>query len=189
VKNFWPWLVALGTPIGIILIFTLAYTFMYSARIPQDRIHEVISSWAIVLIGINIAIWTVISVWRIKEDLTFNPFQWKGYNELVAFLVAFLGLHILGIIRRLLDLEIPNPVNFSFPIGFLSFIWAFEEVIFRAYVFNAFGGILGYIISTISFGLHHIGASFQYFLYASIGGLILGGIYWKTEAFWGVFFA
>ena len=88
-KIFWPWFVALGTPIGIMLIFTLAYTFMYSARIPGDRIHDVITNWGIVLIGMNIAIWMVIS---------FNPFQWKGYNELVAFLV--LGLMISTILAR-----------------------------------------------------------------------------------------
>lgn len=34
--------------------------------------------------------------------------------------------------------------------------------------------------------VHHIGLSFKNFIFATVAGFILGGIYMKTSLFWGV---
>ncbi|WP_456389127.1 CPBP family intramembrane glutamic endopeptidase, partial [Hydrogenimonas sp.] len=63
-----------------------------------------------------------------------------------------------------------------------------EEVIWRAFVLRAFGmGIKGLLISSIFFGLHHIGISLKNFVFATLSGVILGMAYILTGgSFWAV---
>ena len=146
------------------------------------------------IVSLNIGLWAVISYWRVKAgDVAFNPFLPKDFrSEVLTFAIAFTGLWLLNLSVKLSGLQVH-----TFHPERENLLWAFEsalfgsleEVTWRAYVLNAIGGVWGLLASAFGFGLHHLGSSWQHAIYAFVAGLILGGVYMKTGAFWGVFFA
>ncbi len=202
--NIWPYIAVVGMTLSLFGLFSISYFLAYtlaSSRNPllisfgNTLLTALKTFWfPMLLVSLNIALWAVISYWRIGEgDLIFNPFTFRGFRtELLAFSLAFLGLWILRASVRFLGLNIH-----TFSPKRWTLFWAFEHAIFgsleeitwRAYVLNAIGGVWGLIISSFGFGLHHLGSSWQHALYAFVAGLIIGGVYMNTGAFWGVFFA
>ncbi len=108
-------------------------------------------------------------------------------------MIALLVGTLLGILNfvfnfwRVSSYNYPRPYSSVFV--FMSFVTGsiLEEVIWRGYVLRAMGsGLYGLLVSSLFFGLHHIGLSIKHFLFAAIAGLILGMTYIRTSLFWGV---
>ncbi len=177
---------------SLFFLFGVAYTVAYSFR-SQIMLRFLRGYWGTMgLVNLNILIWVLLSLWRIRSgDVPFWPFNFTGVqNEAVAFLVAFLGLYMLVALEYLtgFDTGFNPPINL-FSVSEMAIFGSLEEVIWRAYVLNAIGGWVGWLLSSLGFALHHVGSSWRHALYALIAGLILGGVYLRTGAFWGVFLA
>ncbi len=202
--KLWPWVTVVGVPLSLLLMFALAYTLAYT--LAYSHIHGLTSlgrsllgalraRWLpLSLVSLNIALWALISYWRVKAgDVPFNPFTFRGLRaEATALVVAFVGLWLLNLTVKLAGIHVrtfrPKSWNLLWATEHALF-GSLEEVTWRAYVLNAVGGVWGLLASSFGFGLYHLGSSWQHATYAFVAGLILGGAYMITEAFWGVFLA
>jgi len=203
--KLWPWLTVIGMTLslyGLFSVVAISSHILAATKNPRLVLTGMLLLFALnwtfwfpmLIVSLNIVLWAVISYWRIKSgDVAFNPFLLKGFREeVLTFAIAFTGLWLLNLTVKLSGLQVH-----TFRPERESLFWAFEgalfgsleEITWRAYVLNAIGGVWGLLASAFGFGLHHLGSSWQHALYAFIAGLILGGVYMKTGAFWGVFFA
>ncbi len=179
--------------VSIVVLFTIAYTVPRIVGRPQ--LFRIASSIEFVhlVVSLNIAIWTLISLWRMYVELGLLPLMWRGLEfEFVSFGVAFLGLHLLNFVTRWLNIRVGSVEPPASPVlRYLDMplFGAMEEIIWRGYVLNALGGFTGYVVSSVGFGLHHVGSSFRHFLWATVAGFILGGVYSIFGGLWGVFLA
>ncbi len=201
----WPWVTVIAMTLSLYGLFSvIAISAHILAATKNPRLVSIGLSllsalnktfwFPMLIVAVNVILWAFISYWRINSgDVAFNPFVFRGLKtELFALFIAFAGLWILSLSVRFSGLKL-----YTFEPQRWTLFWAFEhavvgsleEITWRAYVLNAIGGVWGLLASSIGFGLHHLGSSWQHALYAFVAGLILGGVYMKIEAFWGVFFA
>lgn len=191
----WAWLAVLGMTLSLTVLFSIAYTLGYTVDRTGTLLRLLKSTFwlPMSIVNLNILLWAIISYWLIKSgNAPFSPFGFKGMKEeLMALLIGFAGLWALNLALKGLKIEIPQLSYKPNPLVAVdtAIFGALEEVTWRAFVLNAIGGPLGLIASSFGFGLHHLGSSWQHALVAFVAGLILGGVYMKTGAFWGGFFA
>ncbi|NPB03618.1 MAG: CPBP family intramembrane metalloprotease [Thermotogae bacterium] len=192
-STLWSWVTAIGMNLSIFTFFSLAYALAYTLRSPALLRLVSGGNFIYVLVNLNILLWMLIATWRIGKDLQFEPFRWKGLeNEISTFIAAFFGLHLLNVLVKTFfsSIRTAPPPDSKFMHLFATPIFgALEEIIWRGYVLNSLGGPLGYVVSSVGFGLHHLGSSWQHALFATTAGLILGAAYWKFGGLWGVFLA
>ena len=201
----WPWVTVIAMTLSLYGLFSVvAISAHILAATKNPRLVSIGLSllsalnktfwFPMLIVAVNVILWAFISYWRINSgDVAFNPFLPRDLRrEVLTFAIAFTGLWLLNLSVKLFGLQVH-----TFHHGRENLFWAFElavvgsleEIIWRAYVLNAIGGVWGLLASAFGFGLHHIGSSWQHAIYAFVAGLILGGVYMKTGAFWGVFFA
>ncbi len=176
------WIVAIGMPIALFIWFTLAYFFRVNVNDPTV---------AEILVDFNILLWGTISIIEIKKKFGLEILGFK--SPVKTILIALSAGILIGILGFFFEFWKSKAYNFPGPYSsipiFVSFIIGsiLEEIIWRAYVLRALGfGWVGLVVSSVFFGLHHIGLSFKNFIFAIMAGFILGGFYMKTSLFWGV---
>ena len=193
--GMFPYLAVPGMTLSLLLIFSIAFGITYALR-AKTLLHRLRNTYTfpMLLVDLNILIWTLVALWRIHAgDVSVSPFMLQSPStELLAFLLAFAGLWMLDALVKFFRINLktfaPTRWTVWFALGSAVF-GALEEIVWRAYVLNAIGGAKGLVLSSLGFGLHHLGSSLPHALFAFCGGLILGGVYLKTGGFWGVFFA
>ncbi len=184
---FWPWLFVVGMPLSLPAMFSL--TWMALAPIRRRaalRDPRVVMA----LVDGNTVCWMMLAAWRLWVEGRQHVLDWKGWVEGLAFLGGVVGLLLL---RALGNRFFPNIRMYEIPStpGFAILtvvLGGGEELIWRGYVFTAFGGSWqGLVFSSIGFALYHLPSSPQHALYALAAGGLLGIIFWITGgALWGV---
>ncbi len=177
------WIVAVGVPVALFVWFTIAYLLKIDVNDPTV---------ARILVDFNILLWTIIALWRISKEFgSLSCLKLRDPVKAVAVgIVIALLLGVLNFVFRFWPARSYNfPGPYSSLYAFISFLLGsiLEEVIWRAYVLRALGaGFLGLWVSSLFFGLYHLGLSFKHFVFATIAGLVFGAFYMRTELFWAV---
>ena len=176
------WFVTIGMPVALFIWFSIAYFL----KIDLDN------PWvALVLVDANTLLWFAISLYGIRKSYGFHILK---FHEPVKTLIYALIIAILiGVLNFISEFWKSSGYSYLRPyssvIVFVSFLIGsiLEEVIWRAYVLRGLGfGLSGLLISSLFFGLHHIGLSIKNFVYATLAGIILGYVYMETSLFWAV---
>ena len=176
------WFVAIGMPVALFVWFSIAYFLKVDLDNP----------WvALIIVDANTLLWSVIALLKIRDEygLQILKFQEPVKTLLYGLLIA-LAIGVLNFISHFWESsKYPYLRPYSSVIVFISFLIGsvLEEVIWRAYVLRGLGfGLSGLLVSSLFFGLHHIGLSVKNFVFATLAGLIFGYVYMETSLFWAV---
>ncbi|RKY99674.1 MAG: hypothetical protein DRQ10_05730 [Candidatus Hydrothermota bacterium] len=178
------WIVAIGTPFALFVWFSLGYSLKWDIERPET---------AFKIVSFNIALWGAISFVLIWKHFGLSAFSLKNpLIELVEGILTAIAIGVLAVFFRFwktkTSRKVPLPEDSARTAIHYGIDSVLEEVIWRAFVLRAFGmGIKGLLISSIFFGLHHIGLSLKNFVFATLSGVILGMAYILTGgSFWAV---
>ncbi len=177
------WIVAVGVPVALFVWFTIAYFLKIDVNNPTV---------GQILVDFNISLWAIIAMWRISKE--FRSLSVLKLRDPVKAVEAGIAIALLlGVLNFVFEFWPARSYNFPGPYSslyaFVSFLLGsiLEEVIWRAYVLKALGaGFVGLTVSSLFFGLHHLGLSFKHFVFATIAGLVFGAFYIRTGLFWAV---
>jgi len=183
----------------IILVFFVIFSIPFSLLTPV--IPPTWHPWLILLsyaIPMYLTIWATRSLFNKKGKINYKP----GYLVLLpiivvlayAFLVigeftVFLLPEPTGMVKKLFDMMNDAIKDiFNSPLaGFLTVAVAapiLEETLFRGIILKAllkkYTPFKAIIISAVAFGVFHLNP--WQFLYATVLGLLLGYMYWKTKS-------
>ncbi len=182
-----------------ILLFFIVFSMPFG--ILQVVMPKSLSAWMMLLgyvIPMTLTIWATRKAFNKKGTFSYKPAYWSLFPLVVvvafAFLVVgeftiFLLPEPAGFWKKLFDM-LNNTMKevFNSPVaGFLMVAVAapvLEETLFRGVILKAllkkYQPFKAILISAVAFGAFHMNP--WQFLYATVLGLLLGYMYWKTKS-------